>query len=504
MSRTTEDRPGSTLARPGRRRTSTVRAGSPPPGGRVGGKALRGRSVLLTAFSIVLASCSENPVRGGLDDALLSSDAVKFWESNATAYWNVVSRDFVTANRSPAPFAIRAYAIVSVAQYHAAIAAEKGKVADNHPSVPAAIAGASVTTLSYLYPAQASALEQLLEDFLTKRRWPGSEHQDLTSGLAVGRAAGELIVERARTDNFFAPGSAVAPVGPCSWSSAAPAVGALWGQAKTFLITSGSQFRPPPPPACDSQEFAASLSEVREISDTRTPEQDANARFWDFPAGTYTPPGYWNEEAVRLTVKHRRNARETAHLFALLNMVSYDAIVASHEAKYFYWLLRPTMADPAITVSIPVPNANPRAVEVAPDGAWWVVLGGPNALARRSPAGEMRYVRISGEPVFGAGGRFAGYRGVGRDVTPQVRAEESLRESEARFRSLTALSSDWFWEQDAEYRFTRLEGRNVAGGDPALRERLLGRRRWESDLEVDGGWDAHRAALEPQAPGRAK
>ena len=32
-------------------------------------------------------------------------------------------------------------------------------------------------------------------------------------------------------------------------------------------------------------------------------------------------------------------------------------------------------------------------------------------------------------------------------------AETVLRESEARFRSLTTLSSDWYWEQDDEYRF---------------------------------------------------
>ena len=42
-------------------------------------------------------------------------------------------------------------------------------------------------------------------------------------------------------------------------------------------------------------------------------------------------------------------------------------------------------------LSIPVAGANPRAVEIAPDGAWWVVLGGPTTLARRDPAsGEWR------------------------------------------------------------------------------------------------------------------
>jgi len=82
----------------------------------------------------------------------------------------------------------------------------------------------------------------------------------------------------------------------------------------------------------------------------------------------------------------------------------------------------------------------------------------------------------------------------------RTEAEEAVRDSEARFRSLTNLSSDWFWEQDTEFRFTRIEGRLVAGGDPALRERLIGTRRWDSGLQVEGGWDAHRAQLAARQP----
>ena len=79
-------------------------------------------------------------------------------------------------------------------------------------------------------------------------------------------------------------------------------------------------------------------------------------------------------------------------------------------------------------------------------------------------------------------------------------AEQARRDSEARFRSLTNLSSDWYWELDAGYSFTRLEGRHVAGGDKDLARRLIGIRRWESGLEVEGGWDAHRALLDARKP----
>ena len=79
-------------------------------------------------------------------------------------------------------------------------------------------------------------------------------------------------------------------------------------------------------------------------------------------------------------------------------------------------------------------------------------------------------------------------------------AEQAVRESEARFRGLTDLSSDWYWEQDAEHRFTRLEGRHVAGGDPTLLSRLIGARRWETGLQVEGGWEAHRRLLDARQP----
>ena len=80
-------------------------------------------------------------------------------------------------------------------------------------------------------------------------------------------------------------------------------------------------------------------------------------------------------------------------------------------------------------------------------------------------------------------------------------AEQALRDSEARFHSLTDLSSDWYWEQDAEHRFTKLEGRQVAGGDPQLLAALIGKRRWETNgLEIEGGWPAHRGLLEARQP----
>jgi hypothetical protein len=135
-----------------------------------------------------------------------------------------------------------------------------------------------------------------------------------------------------------------------------PPVGATIGQAKTFLLQNGSQFRPAPHPAFGSAAFNAAVTEVRQFADTRTAEQDSIAKFWNLPAGTHQPPGFWNVEAARLVTQNNLDDRAAAHLFALMNIASYESLVSSHEAKYHYWLLRPTMADPGIQLAIGLPN----------------------------------------------------------------------------------------------------------------------------------------------------
>jgi hypothetical protein len=71
-------------------------------------------------------------------------------------------------------------------------------------------------------------------------------------------------------------------------------------QARSYFRVSGDQFRPAPPPTFGSPAYLAALAEVREISNTRTAEQIAIAKFWAFPNGTITPPGFWNSEASAL------------------------------------------------------------------------------------------------------------------------------------------------------------------------------------------------------------
>jgi len=92
-------------------------------------------------------------------------------------------------------------------------------------------------------------------------------------------------------------------------------------------------------------------------------------------------------------------------------------------------------------------------------------------------------------------GAVAGLIGTITDVTGLKEAEAALREGEARFRDLTELSSDWYWEQDADLRFTQISSRvhEFALGS----EEDIGKARWEiSRLHMtDEQWQPHKAAL---------
>jgi len=64
------------------------------------------------------------------------------------------------------------------------------------------------------------------------------------------------------------------------------------------------------------------------------------------------------------------------------------------------------------------------------------------------------------------------------DVTEEQEVEQQLRESEERFRSLTELSSDWYWEQDKELRFTYFS-KDTNSRSGYSQHKALGNRRWE-------------------------
>jgi len=112
-------------------------------------------------------------------------------------------------------------------------------------------------------------------------------------------------------------------------------------------------------------------------------------------------------------------------------------------------------------------------------------------ITRTDLAGTVRHLEFTGKPLFDAKG-FVGYRGIGHDLTHQIVAEDDLRVSESRFRSLIETFFDWYWEQDESLRFTQVltSPYNAITADNTD---FLGRTRWEvANADPDSpAWAAH-------------
>ncbi len=285
-----------------------------------------------------------------------ATDAVKFWEVTASTRWNERATVLVTqrppANAQAATSRILTY--LSLAQYRAVLAAEKSKDGPSHPSVAAAVGGASVAVLSAFFPLDAASIEAQLDNDLAAPQWPGARHEDVPAGEAVGRAVGAAVLAQAATDNYFVVSPGTPPVGPGYWVANGAIVRGMHG-ARPFFLATPDQIRPVPPPAFGSAAFLADLAEVRGISDTRTPEQLAIAQYWNTSVGPFTA-GALNLIIDALITDHRRTEREAARILAYANAAAFDAQIACFDAKFHYWFIRPSQADPLITLPIGLPN----------------------------------------------------------------------------------------------------------------------------------------------------
>jgi hypothetical protein len=187
--------------------------------------------------------------------------------------------------------------------------------------------------------AQDSSLEEL-PDGAAKRRGVAAGHHEATTVLSE-RAADGL-----DTDSVNAAWTPP-PAAPGVWQPTpptyGPAVRAGLGKARSFLLASNDQFRPGPPPALDSAAYLDGLSEVRsagrDTDSTRTPEQTDVALFWE-----QSSLGAYNQVLRAVLSDTDRGLLWQSRLVAAFHVITIDAQIAIHEAKYTYVFWRPVTA----------------------------------------------------------------------------------------------------------------------------------------------------------------
>ena len=158
----------------------------------------------------------------------------------------------------------------------------------------------------------------------------------------------------------------------------------------------------------------------------------------------------------------------------------------------FNWYSLVHEEDVAIVHSSTMEQANR-----SPDGQFEV------EFRMRHKAGHWVWIQSRGKIVErNAEGVPIHLAGLHQDITERVRvdtelkrAHAALQQSEARFRSLTELSSDWYWEQDQEFRFTEFVGNLGVSVETA--KLTIGRKSWEipSFNISKADWEAHRQDL---------
>jgi hypothetical protein len=301
--------------------------------------------------------------------------------------WNALGRSLIVSAKPNQQEALRALTYLSLAQHAAAVEAARAPfmedLGDSGSSLTGsteimqtlvaieggvgridraaqrrgAIAGASAELLASIFTSSTSTITAALDDETLRGLQAGEAADQYQLGLEQGRRIGARIAAAARADNFGAQWTGTVPAGPGVWFSSigkSPVLPML-GQMKTFFMTSGSEFRPAPPPAFGSQAYNTALAEIRQFSDTRTATQDSIAKFWAMATGTLVA-GYWNEVATALIEKYHLTDARATHVLALMNTAAMDANIACHDAKYVYWMIRPSQADPNIRTAIGLPN----------------------------------------------------------------------------------------------------------------------------------------------------
>jgi len=312
--------------------------------------------------------------------AAQSSVAFRPGSGQSAVDWN---RELITILGTPGgqPATVhptRSFAILQAAEYdavtsitHAARPYLFSVPAPGGARPDAAADQAAHDTLAALYPSQKSGLDQMLASELAAIPNGQGKQQGIKVGATVAR---RLVALRSSDGSAATPPPFVAGNKPGDYRPTPPAfappVFTNWGSVTPFVLSSGRQFRPAPPPPITSVAYARALNQVKSLgqdtSTTRTADQTTQAKFW----GAAPIWNVWNEVTQKLAVSQHASLQRTVTVFENLDLALADATIGLYNAKYHYLVWRPvtaiqlgnTIGNPAITGN---PTWNPLAVTAA-------------------------------------------------------------------------------------------------------------------------------------------
>jgi len=313
--------------------------------------------------------------------------------------WNEIQLSIVnTPGAQPANIQpTRNFAIVDAAIYDAVNAIDRTHEpylisvrAPRDASETAAANAAARTALDELYPAEQSTIDaQYVAELAKVADGPAKDQ-----GIGIGeQVAADLLAIRANDGSSITPAPFVPGTAPGDFRPTPPnfpiPVFTTWGQVTPFVLDSGSQFRPVPPPALTSDAYADAINEVQSLgsatSTTRTPEQTEIGKFWNPPI-----QNFWNQIADEVATAHHTDLPTTARLFAALNLSFADSAIAFYDAKYTYQLWRPVTA-----IRLADSDGNPNTVA---DPNWLPLAG--NTPADPSYPGAHSTISAAGADVL--------------------------------------------------------------------------------------------------------